>query len=105
MGWLPGDRRDWLPELASALEAIATALAGQELTPERIAAAGPQFVDAVQGHQVEIDWFEHGYMHEPELDEPGEPEYAITIDGNRLNAGWLMRAADLPRVLSQSTSN
>jgi|SRR6266851_3336014 len=105
MGPVPGEQRDWLPELALALKAIANALAGQEPTPERLAAAGSQFVGAVPEHQVEIHWLKHGYLYEPELDEPGEPEYAITISGNRLKAGWLVAAADLPRVLGQSISD
>ncbi len=31
-------------------------------------------------------------MYDPEIDEPFGPEYAITISGNRLRAGWLITA-------------
>jgi hypothetical protein len=63
------------------------------------------FDEAVPGHQVELLWFEHGYLLDPEYDEPGEPEYAVTIFGDRLNAGWLIPATDFPSLLSLAISD
>ena len=102
---LPKDRRDWLPELALALVSIAKTLAEEHPTPERLAAVGRKFACVVPGHRVEMHWLEHGYMYEPDIDEPGDPEYAITIYGNRLNAGWLILASDLPHVLRLARSD
>jgi hypothetical protein len=105
MGRIPSEPHDWLPELILALKSIADALAGQEPTPERLAALGSKFADAVPEHQVELYWLETGYLLDPEMDDPAEPEYAVTIYGSRLNAGWLIPAADLPGLLRLSMSN
>ena len=102
---IPTERRNWLPELALALRSIAKALAGQEPTPEVIAVARSMFEAAVPGHQVELLWFAHGYGLDPEYEEPGEPEYAVTIFGDRLKAGWLTPATDFPSLLSLAISN
>jgi hypothetical protein len=88
-----------------ALKSIADAFAGQEPTPERLAAVGSKFADAVPEHQVELHWFEAGYLFDPEMGDPAEPEYAVTIYGSRLNAGWLIPATDLPGLLRLSMSN
>src|SRR5438094_5665568 len=96
---IPRDRQDWLPELDTALRAIADAFAGHDPTPELAVDLAPRFLDVVPGHQVELHWLENGYLYEPELDDPGAPEYAITITGDRLTAGWLVPAAELAGLL------
>ena len=105
MAPVPRQRQDWLPELVLALTSIANALADQEPTPERLAALGSRFANAVPGHQVQLQWLEHGYLYEPDIDEPEEPEYVVAISGDRLNAGWLIPAADLPDLLSLALSD
>lgn len=105
MQFLPRETRYWMPELATALEAIAKAVAGHEPTAERLEAAAPHFVDAVPGHHVAMLWYYRGYLNEPDIDEPGKLELAITIDGERPMVGWLIPAADPPRVLAQALAD
>lgn len=102
---IPTERRTWLPELALALRSIAQALAGQEPTPEAVANVRSMVAEGVPGHQVELLWFEHGYGLDPEYEEPGEPEFAVTIFGDRLNAGWLIPASDFPGLLNLAISD
>src|ERR1700759_4841536 len=105
MTFLLEDPRDWIPELAVALKSIATVLQGEELTPARVFAAGPKFVDAVPGHRVLLHYYERGYLNDPDLDDPGEPEYVISIESSpsgRMSVGWLIAAVDLARVLGQA---
>jgi hypothetical protein len=102
MDFVPKETRDWLPELVVAIGAIANSLEGHEPTLERLSAAAPTFVDAIPDHRVEIWWLERGYLNDPDIDEAGEPEWAITISGFRLKAGWLIAAKDLPRVLGRA---
>lgn len=99
MAPIPENPRDWLPELKSALRAIVTMLADQQPTPERLFSIAPDFIDAVPGHRVQLDWLKRGYLNEPDLDEPGESEYVLSIYGDRLNAGWLIPARNLQSVL------
>lgn len=104
MAPVPRETKDWLPELTSALRSIANALAGREPTPKRLVCLKLVIADSVPQHRVELHWLPHGYLYEPDVDEPGSPEYVLTISGHRLMAGWLIPAADLSATLEKAIS-
>jgi hypothetical protein len=63
------------------LTSIATELADQDPTPRRLAVIARKIADAVPKHRVELKWFERGYLNDPDIDEPGDAEYAKQSTG------------------------
>jgi hypothetical protein len=98
MQFIPADRRTWLPELSEAVNAVREALAGRVPTPELLFQLVPEIIDTVSGHRLILKYYEFGYLFDPEMDEPGTPECAILISGNRLQVGWLIKAEELGKV-------
>ena len=92
---------DWSPELRAVLVAIAGALDGRSPTPELIAALSPVFEHSVAGHVATIEYFPEGYTDDPLL----LPEYAVSLEGDRVKASWLLLETDFLAFLRQSGSN
>ena len=95
---IPSDRQKWLPELKAAVNAVNVALAGREATAEMLFQLGPEVINSVEGHRLIIQYYEFGYLFDPELDEPGSPECGLLIAGDKLVAGWLIKEEDLANI-------
>lgn len=103
MNWLP-PRDQRLPELQAVLDAIGRELVEKPYTADNIVAVCHAIGESVvTGHVAEVCWYPFGYMNDDD-DEPEDEELAILISGTRLQAGWIVRLADLEGVLREGRS-
>jgi hypothetical protein len=89
------DPEQWLPELRAILAAIARALGERSPSASLITALSPHYEHSVPGHRVEIEYFPEGYTDDPAR----QPEYAVSVTGDRFLASWLLLERDLVAFL------
>jgi hypothetical protein len=87
------DPHDWSPDMRFVIDAIAKALKGKEPCLSMISDMRPAYMRCIARHTVEVGFIPMGREGNP------RSEYWISVDGERINAIWTIRAEDLHRAL------